>query len=43
MFTQELQDKVILTFILGFSTMDLKLKKDGLGLVMSSGLQENKA
>ena len=31
-----------LTFILGFLTIDLKLKKDGCGLVMSPGLHENK-
>ena len=31
-----------LTFILGFLTIDLKLKKDGCGLVVSLGLHENK-
>ena len=32
----------ILTFILGFSITDLKLKKDGSGLDISPGLHENK-
>jgi len=34
--------KYILTFILEFSIIDLKLKNDGSGLDISSGLHENK-